>query len=322
MSKDYYQILGVNKNATQDEIKKAYRSKSKKYHPDVNPDGGDMFKEIAEAYDTLSDENKRKQYDNPNPFGGRGGNPFDIFEQMMREKQRPQRPKVKDRVIKVMMTPEESYSGTEKELNYKVSHSCDVCSGEGGDTQICGVCNGSGRIQQKVGTGFFTQIVESPCGNCRNRGKVITNPCIKCNGDGSVSKFQTLRINIPPSVDSGDFLRVKGKGDYYHGVGYGDLLLQIDISKTKFEKMGKDLILNVDISPVDMILGKSIVVKHPNSDLKVNIPKGFSTEKPLRIKSKGYITPNGVGDFYIRLGVLNKELSDEEKQELLQHLEK
>src|SRR6056300_217622 len=112
--KDYYQILGVNKNATQDEIKKAYRKLSKQYHPDVNPEGEDKFKEVVEAYDTLSDENKRKQYDNPNPFGG--GNPFDMFNEMMNQKRQRSKPKVKDKILKVTLSPEESYHGVEKEV--------------------------------------------------------------------------------------------------------------------------------------------------------------------------------------------------------------
>jgi len=320
MNKDYYQILGVNKNATQDEIKKAYRKLSKQFHPDVNPDGADKFKEIAEAYDTLNNENKRKQYDNPNPFGG-GSNPFDIFEQMMREKQRPQKPRVKDKTVKVLLTPQETYKGVEKELNYKVKHSCDVCVGTGGDSQVCGVCGGSGRLQQKVGTGFFTQIIESPCGNCRGSGKVIINPCVKCNGDGLVDKFQTLKIRIPQSVDNGDFLRVKGKGDFVNNIGYGDLLLQIEITKNEFEKVGKDLVYTATISPYDMIINKNIIIPHPLGQIQINIPKDASTEKPLRVSTKGYITPNGVGDLYIKICVVNKNPSDDDKIKLKSYLE-
>jgi len=321
MNKDYYQILGVNKNATQDEIKKAYRKLSKQFHPDVNPDGADKFKEVAEAYDTLSNEDKRKQYDNPNPFGGQGGNPFDIFEQMMREKQRPQRPKVRDKTVKVVLTPQETYQGVEKELNYKVKHSCDVCTGTGGDSQVCGVCGGSGRLQQRVGTGFFTQIVEAPCGNCRNTGKIITNPCIKCNGSGSVDKFQTLKIKIPQSVDCGDFLRVRAKGDFVTNVGYGDLLLQIEISRNEFEKVGKDLVYTATISPYDMILNKNIIIPHPSGQIQINLPKSTSTEKPLRVRTKGYITPNGVGDLYVKVSVVNSEPSKEDKEMLKSYLE-
>ena len=321
MNKDYYQILGVNKTATQDEIKKAYRKLSKQFHPDVNPDGADKFKEIAEAYDTLSNEDKRKQYDNPNPFGGRGGNPFDIFEQMMREKQKPQRPIVKDKTVKVVLTPQETYLGVDKELNYKVKHSCDVCTGTGGDSQICGVCGGSGRLQQKVGTGFFTQIIETSCGGCRGTGRMITNPCIKCNGSGSVDKFQTLKIRIPQSVDSGDFLRVRAKGDFVTNIGYGDLLLQIEVLKNEFEKVNKDLVYTATISPYDMILNKNIIIPHPSGPIQINLPKSTSTEKPLRIKTKGYITPNGVGDLYVKVCVVNSDPSDEDKEKLRSYLE-
>lgn len=322
MNKDYYQILGVNKNATSDEIKKAYRKLSKQFHPDVNPDGADKFKDIAEAYDTLSDENKRNRYDNPNPFGGQGGNPFDIFEEMMRGKQRPQHPRVKDKTIKVVLTPQETFHGIDKELNYKVKHSCDVCTGTGGDTKVCSVCGGSGVLQQKIGTGFFTQIVETPCGKCHKTGKIIVNPCIKCNGRGSVDKFQTLKIKIPQSVDSGDFLRVRGKGDFINNVGYGDLLLQIEISKNEFEKVGKDLVYVAKISPYDMILNNNIIIPHPSGQIQISLPKVTSTEKPLRVKTKGYITPNGVGDLYVKVSVVNSEPSDEDKEKLISFLKK
>lgn len=317
MSKNYYEILGVDKNASKDDIKKAYRKLSKQYHPDVNPQGEDKFKEISEAYETLGDDNKRKQYDNPNPFG-RGGDPFGRYEDLFRR----QRPKVRETVIKVLLTPEESYHGVEKEINYRVNHSCDECSGTGGDTKTCDNCQGMGRIQNRFGTGFFTQIVETTCGKCNGTGNMIVNPCTKCNGAGHTQKFESLKVKIPMGSDSGDFLRIRGKGDFVLNVGHGDLILQVELEKTKFEKIGKDLIVSENISPIDMILNKSVIINHPGGDLKINLPQGISTEKPLRVKHKGYMTPNGVGDFYIKLNVVNKELTTDEKQELLNHLEK
>ena len=319
--KDYYQILGINKNATQDEIKKAYRKLSKQFHPDVNPDGEDKFKEVAEAYDVLSDENKRQQYDNPNPFGnGFGGNPFDMFNDMVNNQRRRRPPKAKDKTIKVTLTPEESFKGSEKDITYQYKDSCQMCSGTGGDKNMCHTCNGSGVLQQKVGTGFFTQIVESTCPHCKGRGQIVVKPCMNCNGEGSIDRFQTIKINIPKSVDNGDFLRVNGKGDFING-NQGDLLLQIDISRTQYEKIGKDLVFNLKLSPVDMILKSQHIIPHPNGNLQINLPKGVSTEKPLRIKSKGYITPNGVGDYYIKINVTKEEITKEDTERLKNFLE-
>jgi len=317
--KDYYQILGVNKNASQDEIKKAYRKLSKQYHPDVNPEGADKFKEIAEAYDTLSDENKRKRYDNPNPFGG--GNPFDMFNDMVNQQRRRQRkPTVKDKIVKITISPEESFKGVEKEITYKVKESCLMCSGTGGDKNGCGSCGNTGVVQQRMGTGFFTQIVETQCPSCKGRGYIITNPCVNCNGESALDTFKTIKINIPKSVDTGDFLRVGKKGDFINGI-QGDLLLQVNLIKNKFEKVGKDLVYNLNITPVDMIVNTNFIVGHPSGDLQINLPVGLNTEKPLRVKQKGYITPNGVGDFYIKLNVSHSEITDEERQRLTTFLE-
>lgn len=319
--KDYYQILGINKNASQDDIKKAYRKLSKTFHPDVNPDGEDKFKEIAEAYDILSDETKRKQYDNPNPFGNRfGGNPFDIFNDIVNQQRRPQPPKAKDKIIKVTLTPEESYKGIEKELTYKSKHSCQICAGTGGNKNICTICNGNGSIQQKVGTGYFTQIIESQCNNCRGTGKIVIDPCMNCNGHGSIDRFQTVKINIPKSVDSGDFLRVSAKGDFINGL-QGDLLLQIEIDRNQYEKIGKDLVYTLTMTPIDMLVNKQHIIPHPSGDLQINLPKGLNTDKPLRIKSKGYITPNGVGDFFIRININYKDITDADKDRLKRFLE-
>ena len=178
--KDYYQILNINKNASQGEIKKAYRKLSKQYHPDVNPQGEEKFKDIAEAYDILGDETKKKQYDNPNPFG-QGGNPFDMFNQQRRQKN----PKLKIRVMRVTLTPEESFKGVDKELTYKSKVSCELCAGTGGNKNTCTSCAGRGLHRQKMGTGFFTQDSGYTCPTCRGSGQIVIDPCMNCNGLGS-----------------------------------------------------------------------------------------------------------------------------------------
>ena len=310
--KDYYQILNINKNASQSEIKKAYRKLSKQYHPDVNPQGEEKFKDIVESYETLSDEKKRKQYDNPNPFGGQfGGNPFDMFNQQ----RRPTKPKIKDKVIRVTLTPEESFVGIEKDITYKSKISCELCVGTGGKKNTCTTCAGRGFIRQKMGTGFFTQTVDTPCHTCRGSGQMVVDHCLNCNGSGSIDRFKNLKMSIPKGVDNGDFLRAAGKGDYLNNI-QGDLLVQINMIKSKYEKVGKDLVFNLNITPIDMLINKTFRVSHPDGDLDINLPKNLSTEKPLRVKSKGFVTQSGIGDFYIKVGVTNKSISDEDKVKL------
>jgi molecular chaperone DnaJ len=309
---DYYQILNIKKDASQDEIKKAYRKLSKQYHPDVNPQGEDKFKSIAEAYDTLGNEEKRKQYDNPNPFGG---NPFDMFNHMANNHRGQRRPKIKDKVMKVTLSPEESFKGLDKELTYKSKVSCEMCTGTGGDKKGCTSCAGRGVHRQKMGTGFFTQVVESQCPTCRGTGQIVINPCVNCQGEGAIDKFKNIKVNIPKGVDNGDFLRVNGKGDFINGI-QGDLLVQINLIKSKYEKVGKDLVYQLFLSPVEMITNKTFVVPHPEGELQINLPSNLSTEKPLRLKSKGFVTQNGIGDFYIKVGVINKEVTEEDKSKL------
>ena len=166
--KDYYNILGVTRQSTPDEIKKAYRKLSKQFHPDVNPDGADRFKYIAEAYDTLSDINKKQSYDNPNPFGG-GGTINDFFNAFNQQSNRTSRSRnmSPDKTINVDVTHIESFHGHEKEINYQVNNACGLCAGTGGDKNMCNSCNGYGSLRQQVGTGIFTQVVETQCPTCR-----------------------------------------------------------------------------------------------------------------------------------------------------------
>ena len=138
---------------------------------------------------------------------------------------------------------------------------------------------------------------------------------MNCQGEGAIDKFKNIKVTIPKSVDNGDFLRVNGKGDFINGI-QGDLLVQINMIKSKYEKVGKDLVFNLNISPIDMLINKTFRVSHPDGDLDINLPKNLSTEKPLRVKSKGFVTQNGIGDFYIKVGVTNKTISDEDKLKL------
>lgn len=317
MRKDYYNILGVNRDASKDDIKKAYRKLSKQYHPDVNPEGGDKFKEIAEAYDTLSDDNKRKQYDNPNPFGGGGGSMEDFFN-MFNSQSHQKRRRAPDKTLNVDITPLESYHGVNKQIVYQANHSCDLCNGTGGDNTVCGTCGGYGSLRRQVGTGLFTQIVETQCPSCQGSGYQITNPCIKCNGNKVEPRMRDITVKIPKGADNGDFLRVGGQGDFNAQMGTtGDLIIKVNMIKSEgFEKVGNDLVYTHKMNPIDFITAENIIVPHPLNKLSIPVPDSLSTTTPLRLKAKGYHIQNHVGDFYVKINVSRKDVSPETKEKL------
>jgi molecular chaperone DnaJ len=321
--KNYYEILGVDEKATQDDIKKAYRKLSKQYHPDVNPDGEEKFKDIAEAYDNIGDEQKRRNYDNMknNPFANMGGGDGfhfnDIFEQMMNGHRQPQR--APDKVITVKMTPFDSYFGAHKEIVLDNFTLCVPCDGSGGDKKVCESCNGNGFKVQIMGTGMFKQQFRVQCNLCGGQGSKTIRVCNSCSGSGLKKENEKLMVTIPQNVDNGDFMRVKGKGDFNPQVRLrGDLILKVEMEYDEnYEKVGFDLITKLKLSPLDMLLEDKLIIKHPDGDLSIKIPSNIDTDKPLRIPNKGYKTPNGNGHCYIKLSVNKTEdLNDDIKNKL------
>jgi molecular chaperone DnaJ len=316
--KDYYKILGVDKKSTKDDIKKSYRKLSKQYHPDVNPDGGEKFKEIAEAYEILSDDNKRKQYDNPNPFTNMGGgfNPFEDFIHNFNRGQN-RRPKAPDKKIKVIITPVESFMGIKKPITYQVNNSCGSCAGTGGKKEMCQNCEGTGNIRKKMGTGFFTQIVDSPCNQCNGTGDIILDACFQCGGTGRKEKIEQITVDIPKNISNGDFLRVAGKGEFNNRYGVGDLIIQIEVPNLDgYEKINNDLVYTKKIQLTDLLLNKELKIPHPNGDLILKLPLNTESIKPLRLKGKGYDLGNVKGDFYVKMNIVNNPINDEIKKEI------
>ena len=321
--KDYYKILGVNKKSTKDEIKKAYRSLSKKFHPDVNPEGGEKFKEIAEAYEVLSDDKKRQQYDNPNPFGNMGGgfNPFEDFINNFNRGGRQQKRKGPDRKVKIQISPIESYFGINKPITYQTNNTCNSCAGSGGKKNVCQDCQGSGNIRRKVGTGFFTQVIDTPCMKCNGTGDIMIDACFNCGGSGVKQKIEQIGVDIPKNINNGDFLRVQGKGDFSPKSGFGDLIIQIEVPpKDGFEKINNDLVYTKKVTMFDLIMGNEITLPHPDGDLKINLPPNTESVKPLRLRGKGYKVNGGSGDFYLKLNIVNEPLTDERKSEVIEFL--
>jgi len=297
----HYSILGVEETATQDEIKKAYRNLAKENHPDK---GGDeeLFKKISVAYDTIGDDEKRKQYDmeRKNPFAGMRGGGFgnsmsDLFNSVFGQQRQQQR--VHTTNINVNVGVLESYLSPKKEITYKRKTSCDTCSGTGGDKRACSQCNGMGQVMQQMGSGMFIQMIAMACPVCSGSGSINPNPCFVCNGSGGKDEMKSVEIKIPHGIDDGQFFRLQGMGDYRNGI-FGDLIVRIQMEKENgFEKFANNLVYNAFFE-LDDLKNESFIIPHPDGELTVKFPKKFDTSKPLRIKGKGFKTETN-GDLLV-----------------------
>ena len=296
--KNYYKILEVEENATDEQIKKSFRNLSKQYHPDINPNGSEKFKEINEAYEVLSDREKRHRYDNTknNPYANT--NFEDFFSQMFRGnfQNMERRKNAPDKLVKLQISPIESYLGSEKSVNYLREIHCNSCNGSGGDQQICKSCGGSGAQIKTFGTGFMVQQIRTICQDCGGKGYTIVHKCFYCDGKGANQQPNEIKISIPMSSDNGQFLKIKDAGDFRHGE-YGDLLIQLEmVPKDGFEKINNDLIYNLEMN-FEQANKEKYIIPHPSGELVVSSPPIIDTSRPLRLKGKGF---NG-GDMYVKL---------------------
>jgi molecular chaperone DnaJ len=299
--KDYYKILEVEENASDEDIKKSYRSLSKRFHPDVNPDGAEKFKEINEAYEVLGNGEKRQQYNQRknNPYAG--SNFEDMFSQMFGGggngfRQQPRRKSAPDKIVRVQISPVESFLGTDKTINYFRDIHCNSCGGAGGEQQACHTCGGVGYQVKTFGTGFMVQQVRTVCNTCGGRGYTLVHKCYYCDGRGTKPNTHEIKINIPVGADSGQFLKLQDAGDFKNGE-YGDLLIQIEVvPKDGFEKMNNDLIYSLTLD-IQGIQQDKFTIPHPDGELVVQAPKIIDTSKPLRLRGKGFLD----GDMYLKL---------------------
>jgi molecular chaperone DnaJ len=307
---NYYETLGVSKDATQDDIKKSYRKLAMQYHPDKNPDGAEKFKEINDAYETLGEESKRKEYDyqleNPQAYqrGFGGQNSYndsvmqDILNQMFgRKETNYNNPKIVD----IEVSSLESYKGTTKKVTYSKNIDCHDCSGTGGEKSTCTACNGQGYFVQRGGNGMFVQMFRVICNTCGGTGLQTVKNCGTCHGSGHQEVTESFDVNIPKNVDNGNMLRVPHKGDIINRT-VGDLYLRINIvNQDNFEKQGRDLVYTAYFN-LEELQKNDFKVPHPDGELIVKVPKDFNTQIPLRIKGRGF-KDNMIGDLYIRLVV-------------------
>ncbi|NLZ53983.1 MAG: molecular chaperone DnaJ [Thermoanaerobacteraceae bacterium] len=348
--RDYYEILGVSREATEDEIKKAFRKLARKYHPDVNKDDKDAaekFKEINEAYEVLKDPEKRARYDqfghagvgqggfdagNFGGFGNFGDFGSDIFEDIFdmfgggfgRSRRRgPTRGA--DLRYDLEITLEEAAFGVEKEVEIFRMESCKRCDGTGAKPgtrpKTCPTCGGTGQVRkvQNLGPMQFTNV--TTCGNCGGRGHIVEEPCPKCHGRGQSKAGRKLKIKIPAGVDTGSQLRMSGEGEPGElGGPPGDLYVVIRVKPHKlFTRHGDDLIYEAPISFVQAALGDEIEIPTLEEKVKLRIPEGTQPGTRFRLRSKGvpHIKGYGRGDILVHVEVVIPKSLNEKQRELL-----
>ena len=345
--RDYYEVLGVEKNASADQIKSAYRKKAVKYHPDKNKGdkaAEDKFKEASEAYHVLSNSERKQNYDNfghaafENGGGGRGGfgnfdfsNHFsDIFEDFFGEgfgggrgRSRRSNNRGSDLRYDLSISLEEAFNGKKQDIKFSTSEKCDTCSGSGSkpghDAGSCTMCGGHGQVRSSQG--FFT--VQQTCPQCSGSGEMITNPCGSCGGQGKKQASKRLSVTIPKGVDDGTRIRLAGKGEAgSRGASSGDLYLFINVySHELFKRSEENLFFECPISIADAALGTSIEI--PTIDggkAKIKIPQGTQSGKQFRLKSKGmpYMRGSGNGDLYVQVNTEVPISLNKEQKELLE----
>lgn len=348
--KDYYEVLGVKKDASQDDIKKAYRQLARKLHPDVNkddPKAADKFKEAKEAYDVLGNQDKRAQYDrfgHAGPqgqgFGGFGGfeeadfaGGFgDIFDMFFgggagagggRASNRPRRGA--DLRYDLTITLKEAMKGKEVEIKIPRSETCIKCGGSGAaskeDIEACGTCNGTGQEDTVQNTPFGRVVNRRVCSACQGQGKKIKKVCLECKGEGKVRKTKTIKVNIPAGVNTGAKIRVTGEGETGENGGpVGDLFIFIQVKPHEFfVREGDDLYCEIPITFAQAALGDKIEVPTIEGKVRLDVPAGTQTGKHFRIKGKGSprLRGYGAGDQFVKTVVVTPTKLTTRQKELL-----
>lgn len=345
--KDYYEVLGLEKGASDDEIKKAFRKLAIKYHPDKNQgdkEAEEKFKEINEAYQVLSDPEKKAQYDqfgtsdfNGGGFGGGGGFDFndmggfgDIFESFFgggfssgRRKNGPERGS--DIEYNLNLSFEEAVFGVEKELSINRHERCETCSGSGAKPgthpKTCDKCGGSGqvRVQRNTPLGSFVSV--NTCDKCGGKGKIVSDPCPTCRGTGKERKNRKIKINVPAGVDTGNVIPLRGHGEHgANGGPPGDLYVNIKVaSHPQFKRKGFDIYIDRHISFAKATLGCELKVPTVDGEVKYDVPAGTQPGTVFRLKGKGVprVNSSGRGDQYVNIIVdIPKSLNDKQKEAL------
>lgn len=348
--RDYYEVLGVSRDAADDEIKRAYRKKAMEFHPDRNPDNPEAeakFKEAAEAYDVLRDAEKRARYDrfghagvNGNGYGGGGGfsSTEDIFAHFgdifgdlfgfagMGGARGPRPQAGSDLRYNLNISFRQAARGDEVTLRIPKNVTCPDCSGSGAapgtQPETCPQCGGSGQVVRQQG--FFQMAM--PCSACRGEGRIVRNPCPRCRGAGQVQDIRELSVRIPAGVDTGNRLRLRGEGEPgVHGGPPGDLyvVIRVDDDKT-FRRQGQDLVVRKEISFVQAILGDKVEVPTLDDPVTVDIPRGTQSGEVFRIAGKGlpHLGSSQTGALLVEVTVRIPSSVNDEQEKLLCEFER
>ncbi|MFA7636321.1 MAG: molecular chaperone DnaJ [Monoglobales bacterium] len=343
--RDYYEVLGVDKSASADEIKKAYRKLAKQYHPDLHPgdkEAEEKFKELSEAYEHLSDPQKKANYDQfghdgPQGFGGAGGfggfGGFDDISEIFgsffgggRSSARRNGP-VRGRDVEVVevVSFEEAAFGVTREINYSHIENCPDCGGSGAkkgtSPETCSNCSGSGQVRTVQRTPFGQFQTTQPCSACNGSGKIIKEKCPTCDGKGKVRRKVTEKVNIPSGIDDGQTISVSGKGDAgSRGGPSGDLYVTVHIRPHAiFERQGTSVLCSIPITFVQAALGAEIDVPTIHGKVKMTIPEGTQPNTEFRLRGKGipHLGTKTPGDQYVTIIVeVPKNLNSEQKETL------
>lgn len=353
MSKDYYDILGVDKGASDIDIKKAFKKLALQYHPDRNPDNAEAeekFKELNEAYQVLSDSEKRSNYDQfgTADFGGGGfqggfnGAGFDfsdlgdIFGDIFgggfgSSRSNPNAPrKGSDIESSINLTFEEAVFGCEKEITINRNENCDTCNGTGAkpgsSKKTCDKCKGKGTINMQRRTPFGISSVTAACDKCNGKGTIIDTPCTTCRGSGKIRKTKTINVKVPAGVDNGNVIPLRGQGEPgSNGGPSGDLYIALRVARHKnFERRGNDIYIEEHISVGRAILGYELKVPTVDGEVSYKVPEGTQSGTVFRLKGKGVprVNSSGRGDQFVKVVVdIPKKLTDKEKEIIVSFME-